>query len=193
MIRLQQKILSQEKQLQSLQEQLAAAPEVGAAAAGGGGGGPLRRGRSVHTLPQEPHKFEMRGHTKAINALRFHHAYSLLASSSDDTAIKLWDYDTGKIDRTLKGHTSVVNDISFSPDGKLLASCSADLTIKVWDIETTFRCVKTLHGHEHNVSGVAWMSAVAFYFVWRKVCRLSCGGRSVALSVWPVFVACIVA
>lgn len=35
-------------------------------------------------------------------------------------------------------------------------SCSADMSIKLWDFNQTFECVKTMHGHDHNVSSVAF-------------------------------------
>lgn len=44
---------------------------------------------------------------------------------------KVWDYETGECERTLKGHTNVVQAVAFSPDGQRLASCGADTTVKV--------------------------------------------------------------
>lgn len=38
-----------------------------------------------------------------------------------------------------------------------LVSCSADLTIKVWDLQNDYKCVKTLYGHDHSVSSVAFL------------------------------------
>jgi WD40 repeat protein len=72
-----------------------------------------------------------------------------MASSSEDATIKLWDYETGKFEKTLKGHTDVVQKVAFSlpnEDGEsLLASCAADLTIKLWETNE-FACIKTLKG-----------------------------------------------
>ena len=57
----------------------------------------------------------------------------------------------------MKGHTDVVQDIAFDPQqGKLLVSCSADMSIRIWDIQETYSCIKTLQGHDHNVSSVAF-------------------------------------
>lgn len=39
----------------------------------------------------------------------------------------------------------------------ILVSCSADLTIKVWDVNSDYKCIKTLHGHDHSVSSVAYL------------------------------------
>uniref|UniRef100_A0A914XLW6 Lissencephaly-1 homolog n=1 Tax=Plectus sambesii TaxID=2011161 RepID=A0A914XLW6_9BILA len=38
------------------------------------------------------------------------------------------------------------------------ASCSADMTIKLWDFSTnTYECLRTMHGHDHNVSSVTFV------------------------------------
>lgn len=42
---------------------------------------------------------------------------------------------------------------------KKLASCSADMSVKIWDFEDeSFKCAKTLQGHDHNVCGVRFLS-----------------------------------
>lgn len=33
------------------------------------------------------------------------------------------------------------------------------MSIKLWDFQQTYECVKTLHGHDHNVSSVAFVPA----------------------------------
>ena len=70
---------------------------------------------------------------------------SVMVSSSEDATIKVWDYETGDFERTLKGHTDAVQDLAFDHTGNFLASCSADLTIRLWDFKG-FECIKTLHG-----------------------------------------------
>ena len=82
-------------------------------------------------LPKLPAKFSLAGHRAVVNSIAFHPSYSLIASCSDDAAIKLWDFETGQFERTLKGHTGAINHIAFDPNGKSLATASSDLTIKV--------------------------------------------------------------
>ena len=54
-----------------------------------------------------------------------------MISASEDATIKVWDFETGDYERTLKGHTDQVNDVAFDTSGKLLASSAADMSIKV--------------------------------------------------------------
>lgn len=64
-------------------------------------------------------------------------------------------------ERTLKGHTGSVTSVAFNLAGDLLASASADMSAKIWDM-STFACVKTLRGHDHSVSAVAFGNDVLF-------------------------------
>ena len=44
----------------------------------------------------------------------------MVVSGSEDATIKVWDFETGEYERTLKGHTDSVQDIAFDPTGKVL-------------------------------------------------------------------------
>ena len=71
-----------------------------------------------------------------INALAITKSGDQFVSGGEDKKLKLWDYDEGELEATLKSHTGKVNYISYHPGGKILASCSTDLTIKLWNLET---------------------------------------------------------
>lgn len=86
-----------------------------------------------------------------------HPFYNIVASASEDASIRLWDYDQGELEKTLKSHSGIVNYLAFNPSGKQLASCSTDLSIKLWNLET-YAVFKTLNGHEHEVSAVSYLS-----------------------------------
>lgn len=48
----------------------------------------------------------MKGHKANVTSLAFHPNYTQVATTSEDGTIKVWDFDTGDLERTLKGHTS---------------------------------------------------------------------------------------
>ena len=53
--------------------------------------------------------------------------YSVAASVSDDATVKIFDYDSGEVERTFKGHTGAINDVAFNSTGTILATASNDL------------------------------------------------------------------
>ncbi|MBA2748214.1 MAG: WD40 repeat domain-containing protein, partial [Tatlockia sp.] len=86
------------------------------------------------------------GHSNRIFAVAFSPDGSILASSSGDRTIKLWDTETWRCFNTFKEHSSWVWSLAFSPDGKTLASGSYDRLVKLWNIKTG-KCIHTLTGH----------------------------------------------
>jgi platelet-activating factor acetylhydrolase IB subunit alpha len=71
-------------------------------------------------LPRIPHKLEFAGHRSSVTSIKFHPLYSLLASSSEDFSIKIWDWDSNTLEKTLKGHTKSVQCLSWDSKGNLL-------------------------------------------------------------------------
>ena len=73
-----------------------------------------------------------------------------------DIPIRLWDAQTGALQKTLTGEENdVVKGIAFSPDGKTLASAMDNRTIRLWHPQTGERH-RILTGHKHFVSSVAF-------------------------------------
>lgn len=111
-------------------------------------------------LPRSP-RYTLESHRDTINCIAFHPIFSSLASGSDDFTIKIWDWELGDLERTIKAHTRAVLDVDYGGPrgGILLASCSSDLSIKLWDPADEYRNVRTLLGHEHSVSAVRFISS----------------------------------
>ncbi|KIM79586.1 hypothetical protein PILCRDRAFT_549232 [Piloderma croceum F 1598] len=116
------------------------------------------------------------GHTSPITGLAFHTQSSIITSSSKDGTIKIWNCETGMLERTLGDHTGAVQAVDFDSQGHLLskqavmvrqgilspieipaASCSADRLIKLWDTLDQRQNIRTFYGHENSVSGVCFM------------------------------------
>ena len=120
---------------------------------------PKRNRDLTDWLPTPPARHVLRSHRGPVNCVAFHPIYSSLASGSEDCTIKIWDWELGDLERTIKGHTRAVLDIDFSSQrkGPLLASCSSDLTIKLWDPDNDYVNIRTLSGHDHSVSAVRFL------------------------------------
>jgi WD40 repeat protein len=77
-----------------------------------------------------------------------------IAGAMADRTVRVWDVDTGRLQRILRGHGDLVMDVAFSPDGGRLASASYDRTVRVWDLATSRS--RVLRGHDASVNRVAW-------------------------------------
>jgi platelet-activating factor acetylhydrolase IB subunit alpha len=77
---------------------------------------------SIDWIPKLPPRRALIGHRSAITSLAFHPIYNLLASSSEDASIRIWDWDTGDNEKTLKGHTKSVQDVHFDSKGHFLGT-----------------------------------------------------------------------
>lgn len=75
---------------------------------------------SLDWVPRLPPKYTLTGHRSPITRVTFHPLFSLIVSASEDSTIKVWDWETGDFERTIKGHTKTVQDVDFDSKGNLL-------------------------------------------------------------------------
>ncbi|XP_070269194.1 coronin-7 [Myotis yumanensis] len=74
------------------------------------------------------------GHTEKIYSLRFHPlAADLLASSSYDLTIRIWDLQAGVEQLKLQGHRDQIFGLAWSPNGQQLASVCKDGCLRVYE------------------------------------------------------------
>ncbi|KAM3827015.1 coronin-7-like isoform 1-T1 [Vipera latastei] len=76
----------------------------------------------------------LRGHTEKIYSVKFHPlASDILASSSYDKSVRIWDVRTGRQELGLHGHIDQIFSLAWSPDGCCLATASKDGKVRVYE------------------------------------------------------------
>jgi WD40 repeat protein len=76
----------------------------------------------------------LEGHTGPITEVTFSPDGSILATSSLDGTIRLWQVSDGSLLNVLEGHTEGVKSIAFSPSGEWIVSGSNDRTVRIWRV-----------------------------------------------------------
>lgn len=71
-----------------------------------------------------------------MRAVRYSPGGLVLASSSADRTIRVWNWQEGQEILQIFGHQSIVKAIEFSSDGTILASASADNVAAVWEVQS---------------------------------------------------------
>ncbi|KAF2028167.1 DUF1900-domain-containing protein [Setomelanomma holmii] len=95
-------------------------------------------GFTLHTDADEPAdvspQARLSGHMRKVGHVLFNTAAeNVLASSSGDYTVKLWDVEQGAAKLTLK-HNDIVQSLSWSADGAYLVTTSRDKKLRVWDV-----------------------------------------------------------
>ncbi|KAK4561624.1 Coronin-like protein crn1 [Recurvomyces mirabilis] len=93
---------------------------------------------SLHIDAEEPADVKpvgkLSGHSRKVGHVLFNPAAeNILASSSGDYTVKLWDLEDGKPKLTLK-HTDIVQSLSWSANGSMLVTTSRDKKLRFWDV-----------------------------------------------------------
>jgi len=74
------------------------------------------------------------GHAETIWQLAYSPDDALLASTSADGTVKLWEANTGKLAMTLpRKHSNWVQSLAWSPDGERLATGGSDARVLLWN------------------------------------------------------------
>jgi WD domain, G-beta repeat len=91
--------------------------------------------------PAKPTSLTLKGHTKTVENGAFTQDGLILATTSEDSTVRLWNTQTGELLKTLGGYGGSQGQVAFSLDGKLGASSSrvedsdgrATYSVKAWD------------------------------------------------------------
>ncbi|XP_054849343.1 coronin-7-like isoform X2 [Eublepharis macularius] len=76
----------------------------------------------------------LRGHTEKIYSIKFHPlATDILASSSYDLSVRIWDVHSGRQALLLNGHRDQIFSLAWSPNGRFLATACKDGKVRVYE------------------------------------------------------------
>jgi WD40 repeat protein len=131
-----------------------------------------------HNVRDDKEVLKLTGHDDSVYALAMSANGKLLASSSTDWTVRIWDCATGqqlhKIQ--LPGKDEAAYSVAFSPDGKLLAAGCTDTNIYVWRT-TTAELVTRLECHASGVTSVAFSPDGK---------TLASGDENTTIALWDV-------
>lgn len=117
------------------------------------------RDRAVAGLKTESHRWDegriLRGHKAWVSSVKFSPDDRLIATSSGDGTVKVWDAATGLVLKTFDVNPGPVHGVAFSPSGSRVASAGNDALTKVWDVRSG-KLLLTLRGHRLPVADVSY-------------------------------------
>lgn len=159
-LRLQKRILDLENEVNSYKSLLALAE--------GQNGLLVLAKDKLDWLPSAPTKKFQTQSSQLVNSVALHPVLPLVVAGCSDGLLISWQLAGDELSLPQKqwsGHTRGINSIRWShaavdllesgEKSYILALCSSDLTIKIWQGDT-LKHVRTLTGHEHTVSAVAF-------------------------------------
>uniref|UniRef100_A0AAY5ETK1 Coronin n=1 Tax=Electrophorus electricus TaxID=8005 RepID=A0AAY5ETK1_ELEEL len=115
----------------------------------------------------------LQGHTEKIYSIKFHpHASGLLASSSYDMTVRLWDLENGVEVKKLHGHQDQIFGMAWSPNGKLLATVCKDGKVRLYDPRKSAEPIQEGPGPEgHRGGRIVWVCDGQYLLVSGFDCR----------------------
>jgi WD40 repeat protein/class 3 adenylate cyclase len=78
--------------------------------------------------------FELSGQI-SVNSVAWSPDGRWIATGAVDSAARVWDARTGRLEEVLTGHTGVVTTVDWAPDSRRLVTGGSDGTARVWEFE----------------------------------------------------------
>ncbi len=120
------------------------------------------------------------------------------AAGFEDSTIRIWDAETGRLMFRLEGHSAWTGRLVFTRDGRRLISASSDQTLRLWDTGD-WTPAAVLRGHGDEIHAVAVSEAASLIasagkdgnlMLWRADAKAGAGGHVAAAEAyqneWPI-------
>ncbi|KAI8062153.1 hypothetical protein BC940DRAFT_359073 [Gongronella butleri] len=101
---------------------------------------------------------KLAGHQRKVGHVSFHPvAENVLASTSTDLTIKLWDVEKGLEKQEITGHTDIIQSFAWNYNGSLIATTCRDKKLRIIDVRSN-KIVQEGSGHQGiKGSRVVWL------------------------------------
>jgi len=76
------------------------------------------------------------GHIERVNTAHFSRGGTLIATTSKDKTVRIYDSETGVCKHTLRGHSDELVSAVFSSDDRVILTASLDGTVRFWSTQT---------------------------------------------------------
>ncbi len=106
----------------------------------------------------------------------------ILVSGGADKAIKVWNLQTGELQKKLQSNSGVINTLAITPDQQKVVSGSGDKIVRIWDINSD-EPPKILKGHSGNVTTVKISSDGTTLL---SISEGTSQGKSPEIKVWDI-------
>lgn len=78
---------------------------------------------SAPFIPRAPARHTLNSHRAPITKVAFHPTWPVVASASEDSTVRVWDWEGGECERVVKGHTRAVMDVDYDRRGLFMGQC----------------------------------------------------------------------
>jgi RNA polymerase sigma factor (sigma-70 family) len=106
---------------------------------------PLAEKKRAPHIPKWDVRATLEGHKDTVWSVTFSPDGKILATTSNDGTVRLFELATGKTLATLEGHEGGVPKAAFAPDGKTLVTVGDDKTVRIWDVARKCEIQRMIH------------------------------------------------
>ena len=126
-------------------------------------------------------------HDSPVTCVAYNSLKREISTGSEDSLIKVWDSETGRLLKVLRGHAGFVTGLAYDSDSRLMFSCGIDGKLLVWSNVKTDP-VQTIP--DLAKQGASSPRRSFRTFAWHSIaCRkgfVAAGGANGTIRIWKI-------